>query len=58
MYPLVEYNPLLRKGYNNDYNKCLLNALKEYSDVFSSGNTKKLAPNREGIDLTIEILEG
>ena len=50
----MEINALLsQKGVNSGTG--LPEALKEYVDVFSSQNAAKLAPNREGIDLAIDI---
>ena len=57
VYALVEYNHLLRGGTTNNEN-VLPEILKKYVNVFSPRNTEKLAPNREGIDLAIEIQEG
>jgi transposase InsO family protein len=57
VYALVEYNPLLDKT-SQEGKDDLPKALKEYVDVFSPRNAEQLAPNREGIDLAIEIQEG
>ena len=57
VYALMEINALLsQKGVNSGTG--LPEALKEYVDVFSSQNAAKLVPNREGIDLAIDIQEG
>ena len=53
VYVLVAYNHLLHGGSTKNGDG-LLEALREYVDVFSPRNTKKLALNREGINLTIE----
>jgi RNase H-like domain found in reverse transcriptase/Reverse transcriptase (RNA-dependent DNA polymerase)/Integrase zinc binding domain/Chromo (CHRromatin Organisation MOdifier) domain/Integrase core domain len=57
VYGLIEVNSLL--SYRGKDNATRLpEALKGYADVFSPQNAEKLAANREGIDLAIEIQEG
>jgi hypothetical protein len=61
VYALLECNALLHaaNGANGTINLNVLpDVLKEYADVFSPRNASKLAPNREGIDLAIEIQDG
>ncbi|KIX01155.1 uncharacterized protein Z518_08880 [Rhinocladiella mackenziei CBS 650.93] len=59
VYALVECNSLLRETSDSAESKDgVPNTLKEYVDIFSPQNAKKLEPNREGIDLAIETQEG
>ena len=54
VYVLVEYNPLLY-GKSTNSDGSLPGAIRRYIDVFSPQNANKLPPNREGINLAIEL---
>ena len=57
VYTLVDINYLISLGISSLINKLPENLKKNYPDVFSDQNAKKLAPHQD-IDLAIELQPG